>query len=80
MNLYLVLALALGVSAPLPPARLQSPAAVTQRSLRRIAVQFVVRSSQFEVREINREPRTANCELHQAPLTGAASPRAPARS
>jgi len=42
------------------------------------AVSFAVRSSQFAVRSSHCELRTANCELTDVPLTGAASPRAPA--
>ena len=78
MNLYLVLALALGVTSPTVQPRLTNSVAVTRGPLQRIAVQFAVRSSQFAEKKNNCEPRTANCELCDAPLTGAASPRAPA--
>jgi len=79
MNLYLVLALALGVTAPLSPPRVNTVVAEA-RVLAPRAVQFAVRSSQFAVKQNNRELRTANRELRDAPLTGASTPRAPASS
>ena len=78
MNLYFVLALALGITSPTVQPRVTNAVAVTRGPLQRIAVQFAVRSSQFAERRTNREPRTANCELGDAPLTGASTPRAPA--
>ena len=77
MNLYLVLALALGVTAPMPSPRLNTVVAEA-RVKSSCTVSFAVRSSQFAVKHPNREPRTANCELIDAPLTGGSSPRAPA--
>ena len=79
MNLYLVLALALGVSAPAVSARATSVVAES-RVQRQRAVPFAVRRSPFAVKKSFGQRPTANSQRVDAPLTGSATPRAPAFS
>jgi len=81
MNLYLVLALALGAvsAAPSAPPRLTSVVAESRLSSQS-AVSLAVRRSPLAVRLILGQRPTANGQPVDAPLTGAATPRAPASS
>jgi len=77
MNLYLVLALALGAATPAPiPSRATTVVAAREVRAQR-TVPFAVRRQPLAV--VSQRP-TANCERPTAneSLTGAASPRAPA--
>jgi hypothetical protein len=77
MNLYLVLALALGVTAPLPAPRVNTVVAEARVQCR-CAVSSTVRRSPLAVKTRHGQQPTTNGQRFEAPLTGAASPRAPA--
>jgi len=77
MNLYLVLALALGVSSPSVQPRLTSVVAESRVQSQR-AVPFAVRRSPLAVRSSLGQQPTANSQRIDAPLSGASTPRAPA--
>ena len=79
MNLYLVLALALGVSSPTVQPRMNSVAAECKLPSRR-AVSLAVRRSPLAGKSVFGQRSTANGQPADVPLTGAATPRAPAFS
>jgi len=82
MNLYLVLALALGAVSPAPPVQPAVSNVVAESRLQsQRTVPFAVRRSPLAVRVILGQRPTANGQrVVDTPLTGAATPRAPASS
>jgi hypothetical protein len=81
MNLYLVLALALGAATPAPVVSPTCTVIATREMRAQRSVPFAVRRSRFSGARIdgNRPPVTGH-HIVDAPLTGAATPRAPARA
>jgi len=81
MNLYLILALALGAATP-APVMSTSTAVIAARAVRaQRAVPFsVIRFPFAGVKTNGNRPPVTGHHIVDAPLTGAASPRAPAFS
>jgi len=81
MNLYLFLALALGAVSAVPPAQPHATTVVTERSARTTVSVVGAACSRPNPRgsAAGRRPALHVC-LSDAPLTGAATPRAPASS
>ncbi|MDQ6802315.1 MAG: hypothetical protein M3041_15945 [Acidobacteriota bacterium] len=81
MNLYLVLALALGAATPAPVASPAMTIVATRRVSSQQAVPFAVRRLPFADANANGKRLTADGQRSvDAPLTGACSPRAPAQA
>jgi hypothetical protein len=81
MNLYLVLALALGAATPAPIASPSMTVVATRRVSSQRAVPFAVRRLPFADAKACGFRQTANGQRSvDAPLTGACSPRAPAQA
>jgi hypothetical protein len=79
MNLYLVLALALGAVSPAPIASATTTIVSARRLCAQRAVPFAVRRLPFADLTTNGKRPTANSQrVVHAPLAGAATPRAPA--
>src|SRR5690349_21159587 len=79
MSVYLFFALALGVTAPSASARVNNVVVEAQVSSRRTISLAVHRSPLAAQSHLGQRP-TANSQRLEAPLTGAATPRAPASS